>query len=65
MDPNTALRILNEAPKMTRATHEAASALSMWLLGGGFPPHWNFYPRGTKRFRKLYGYRPSMGEQYR
>ncbi len=55
MDPDAALRMIDDADRVDAETREVMRGLHGWLLGGGFAPDWESYPKGTRRFRKAYG----------
>lgn len=55
MDPNAALRMIDEADRVDAETREAMRGLHGWLSRGGFQPDWGAYPTGTRRYRKVYG----------
>jgi hypothetical protein len=57
MDPNAALRMIDEADRVDAETHEVIRGLHQWLSRGGFQPDWENYPTGTRRYRKAYGQR--------
>lgn len=57
MDPNAALRLIDEADRIDADTREAMQGLHGWLSRGGFEPDWDDYPTGTRRYRKAYGKR--------
>lgn len=57
MDPNVALRMIDDADRVDAETREVMLGLHQWLSGGGFPPDWDAYPTGTRRYRKAYGKR--------
>jgi hypothetical protein len=55
MDPNAALRMIDEADRVDAETREVMRGLHQWLSRGGFAPDWTEYPTGTRRYRKAYG----------
>ena len=55
MDPNAALRMIEEADRVNAETREVMRGLHQWLARGGFQPDWSAYPTGTRRYRKAYG----------
>jgi hypothetical protein len=55
MDPNAALRMIDEADRVDSETREVMRGLHGWLSRGGFQPDWDDYPTGTRRYRKAYG----------
>jgi hypothetical protein len=59
MDPNAALRMIDDADRVDAETREAMRGLHQWLSRGGFAPDWDAYPTGTRRYRKAYGQRRS------
>ena len=55
MDPDAALRMIDEADRVDAETREAMRGLHQWLSRGGFAPDWSAYPTGTRRYRKAHG----------
>ena len=55
MDPDAALRMIDDADRVDAETREVMRGLHQWLSRGGFSPDWNAYPTGTRRYRKAYG----------
>ncbi len=55
MDPNAALRRIDDANRIDAETREVMRGLRQWLARGGFQPDWDAYPTGTRRYRKTYG----------
>ena len=55
MDPDAALRMIDDADRVDAETHEVMRGLHQWLSRGGFAPDWSAYPTGTRRYRKAYG----------
>ena len=55
MDPNAALRMIEDAGRVDAETREVMRGLHQWLSRGGFQPDWDAYPTGTRRYRKVYG----------
>lgn len=55
MDPNAALRMIDESDRVDADTREVMRGLHGWLSRGGFAPDWDEYPTGTRRYRKAYG----------
>ena len=55
MDPDAALRTIDEADRVDAEVREAMAGLHGWLSRGGFAPDWDAYPTGTRRYRKAYG----------
>lgn len=55
MDPNAALRMINDADRVDAETREIMRGLHRWLSRGGFQPDWDAYPTGTRRYRKAHG----------
>ena len=55
MDPDAALRMIEDADRVDAETREVMRGLHQWLSGGGFQPDWDAYPTGTRRYRKAYG----------
>ena len=55
MDPNAALRMIDDADRVDAETREVMRGLYTWLSRGGFAPDWSRYPKGARRFRKAYG----------
>lgn len=55
MDPNAALRMIDDADRVDAETREVMRGLHQWLSRGGFEPDWTDYPTGTRRYRKAYG----------
>ena len=55
MDPNAALRMIEDADRIDAETREVMRGLHQWLSRGGFQPDWDAYPTGTRRYRKAYG----------
>jgi len=55
MDPDAALRMIDDADRVDAETREVIRGLHQWLSGGGFAPDWAAYPTGTRRYRKAYG----------
>ena len=55
MDPDAALRMIEDAGRVDAETREVMRGLHQWLSRGGFQPDWNAYPTGTRRYRKAYG----------
>ena len=55
MDPNAALRMIDEADRVDAETREVMRGLHQWLSRGGFQPDWEEYPKGTRRYRTAYG----------
>jgi hypothetical protein len=55
MDPDAALRAIDEAGRVDAETREVMAGLHGWLSRGGFAPNWDAYPTGTRRYRKAYG----------
>jgi len=60
MDPDAALRAIDEADRVDAETREVMRGLHGWLSRGGFAPDWENYPKGTRRFRKAYGSQRGM-----
>ncbi len=63
MDPNAALREIDEARRIDAETREQMNDLFSWIVRGGFAPDWKVYPRGTKRMAKEFGKLRGMGPQ--
>lgn len=57
MDPDAALRMIDDADRVDAETREVMRGLHQWLARGGFQPDWDAYPTGTRRYRKAYGKR--------
>jgi hypothetical protein len=55
MDPDAALRMIDDADRVDAETREIMRGLHQWLSRGGFQPDWAAYPTGTRRYRKAYG----------
>lgn len=55
MDPNAALRMIDDADRVDAETREVMRGLHQWLARGGFAPDWDAYPTGTRRYRRAYG----------
>lgn len=55
MDPDAALRMIDDADRVDAETREVMRGLHSWLSRGGFAPDWDSYPTGTRRYRKAYG----------
>ena len=55
MDPDAALRRIDDADRVDAETREVMRGLHQWLSRGGFQPDWSVYPTGTRRYRKMYG----------
>ena len=55
MDPNAALRMIDEADRVDAETRDLMRGLHGWLSRGGFAPDWDDYPTGAKRYRRAYG----------
>ena len=55
MDPDAALRMIDDADRVDAETREVMQGLHQWLSRGGFAPDWSAYPTGTRRYRKAYG----------
>jgi len=55
MDPDAALRMIDDADRVDAETREVMQGLHGWLSRGGFAPDWDAYPTGARRFRKAYG----------
>jgi len=55
MDPDAALRMIDDADRVDAETREVMRGLHQWLSRGGFAPDWTAYPTGTRRYRKVYG----------
>lgn len=55
MDPDAALRMIEDADRVDAETREIMRGLHQWLSRGGFQPDWRAYPTGTHRYRKAYG----------
>ena len=55
MDPDAALRMIDEADRVDAETREVMRGLHQWLSRGGFAPDWSAYPTGTRRYRKAHG----------
>jgi hypothetical protein len=55
MDPNAALRMIDEADRVDSETREVMRGLHGWLSRGGFQPDWDDYPTGARRYRRAYG----------
>lgn len=55
MDPDAALRAIDEADRVDAETREVMAGLHGWLSRGGFAPDWDAYPTGARRYRKAYG----------
>lgn len=60
MDPNAALREIDDADRIDAETREAMRGLHGWLSRGGFAPDWQRYPKGSSRFRKMFGLQRGM-----
>jgi hypothetical protein len=60
MDPDAALRMIDDADRVDAETREVMSGLYGWLSRGGFAPDWERYPKGARRFRKAYGHQRGM-----
>ena len=52
MDPDAALRAIDDADRVDAETREVMRGLHQWLSGGGFTPDWSAYPKGARRYRK-------------
>lgn len=65
MDPDAALQAIDDADRVNAETRDVMRGLHGWLLGGGFAPDWDRYPKGTRRFRKAYGPQRGMSEASR
>lgn len=63
MDPDAALRMIDDADRVDAETREVMRGLHQWLSRGGFQPDWDAYPTGTRRYRKAHGKR--QGAQIR
>ena len=63
MDPDAALRMIEDADRVDAETREVMRGLHQWLSRGGFQPNWAAYPTGARRYRKAYGKR--QGAQIR
>jgi hypothetical protein len=63
MDPDAALRTIDDAERVDAETREVMRGLHGWLSRGGFAPDWTRYPKGTRRFRKAYGQQRGMVPQ--
>jgi hypothetical protein len=61
MDPDAALRMIEEADRVDSETREVMRGLHQWLARGGFAPDWAAYPTGTRRYRKAYSSTRKMG----
>jgi len=55
MDPDAALRAIDDADRIDAETREVMRGLHGWLSRGGFQPDWDAYPTGTRRYRRAYG----------
>ena len=55
MDPDAALRMIDDADRVDAETREVMRGLHQWLSRGGFAPDWTAYPTGTRRYRKAHG----------
>ena len=55
MDPDAALRMIDDADRVDAETRDVMRGLHAWLSRGGFPPDWDAYPTGTRRYRRAYG----------
>jgi hypothetical protein len=55
VDPNAALRMIDEADRVDVETREVMRGLHGWLSRGGFQPDWDDYPTGTRRYHRAYG----------
>lgn len=55
MDPDAALRMIDEADRVDAETREVMRGLHQWISRGGFAPDWARYPTGARRYRKAYG----------
>lgn len=55
MDPDAALRMIDDADRVDAETREVMRGLHQWLSRGGFEPDWSSYPTGTRRYRKAHG----------
>lgn len=55
MDPDAALRMIDDADRVDAETRDVMRGLRQWISGGGFQPDWEAYPTGTRRYRKVYG----------
>ena len=67
MDPTAALRDAEaglDAFIARNDIHQSLLDLREWLSHGGFAPHWAMYPRATREFVALFGWRPSMPESF-
>ena len=62
MDPHETLRLI-DACKSANSLKcvEMCEHLRRWIAMGGFHPDWTKYPKGTRRYRKLFG----LGEDLR
>jgi hypothetical protein len=54
MDPDAALRRIDDADRVDAETREVMRGLHQWLSRGGFAPDWDAYPTGTRRYRKAH-----------
>ena len=52
MDPNAALRMIDDADRVDAETREVMRGLHGWLSRGGFEPDWSAYPTGTREERR-------------
>ena len=57
MDPDAALRMIDDADRVDAETRDVMRGLHQWLSRGGFQPDWAAYPTGTRRYRKAHGTR--------
>ena len=64
MDPNAALRDIDEAKRVDASTRRTMVDLYTWIVRGGFSPDWAVYPKGTRRFAKVFGKMRGMGDTY-
>jgi hypothetical protein len=55
MDPDAALRMIDDADRVDAETRDVMRGLHQWLSRGGFAPDRDAYPTGTRRYRKAYG----------
>lgn len=65
MDPDAALRMIDDADRVDAETREVMRGLHGWLSRGGFAPDWENYPKGARRFRKAYGNQRGMSSPTR
>lgn len=64
MDPNATLRLIDDAKRVDATARRAMVDLYNWMSCGGFPPSWDIYPKGTRRFAKVYGKMRGMGNEH-